>query len=498
MNTLFVDKTGTLTSNKLSLTDMMSVGGHTEEEVLVYGALSSNVANNDPIDLAIIKAAKERNISTDTYVQKRFVPFDPTTRRTESILEIDGKEFTAVKGAVAIIAPLCKVQGIELQSVENKMKEFAEKGYRTIAIATNFGKSSMELVGIVALYDMPRPDSAKLIEELGGLGISVKMLTGDSLPIAREIARQTKLGDKITRMSDFETTSDVDLAEIVKQNDGFAEIYPEDKYHIVKSLQSQKQIVGMTGDGVNDAPALRQADVGIAVSTSTDVARGASSVVLTKEGLANILELVKTGRKIHQRIITWILGRVIKTYQVAFFIVIAFILTGLHVADDFDIVIMLFLTDFVGMSISTDNVRGSKKPDTWNVTGFVKVAIGIGIIVVIESLVLLYLGMNYLGLSNSVPKLQTFVLCILMISQMCNMLVSRERRHFWESRPSKMFLSAIVGNISVTAIIATIGLPGISPIPLIDVLLVLAYSLSFPLLINDFVKVKLIKLFVNQ
>lgn len=499
MNTLFVDKTGTITSNKLSLTDMMCVGDHTQEEVLLYGALSSNEANNDPIDVAIIKAAKERNVSTDTYIQKKFTPFDPTTRRTESVLEMDGKEFTAVKGAVAIIASLCKVQGIELKSIEDKMKEFAEKGYRTIAIATNYGRTSMGLIGIVALYDMPRPDSAKLIEEIRGLGISVKMLTGDSLPIAKEIARQTKIGDKITRMSDLGMiTSDADLAEIVKQNNGFAEIYPEDKYRIVKSLQSQRQIVGMTGDGVNDAPALRQADVGIAVSTSTDVAKGASSVVLTKEGLANVVELVKTGRKIHQRIITWILGRVIKTYQVAFFIVIAFILTGLHVADDFDVVIMLFLTDFVGMSISTDNVRGSNKPDTWNVTGFVKVAIGIGIIVVIESLVLLYLGMNYLGLSNSVPQLQTFVLCILMISQMCNMLVSRERRHFWESRPSKMFLFAIVGNIAVTAIIATIGLPGISPIPLIDVLLVLVYSLSFPLLINDFVKVKLVKLFVKQ
>jgi H+-transporting ATPase len=501
MNTLFIDKTGTITSNKLSLTDLMGVGIHTQAEVLFYSALSSNDANNDPIDMAIIKAAKERNIATNTYIQKRFVPFDPITRKTESILEKDGKEFTVIKGAVSIIMPLCKVQGMELQSVESKINEFAQKGYRTIAIATNHEKSNVELVGIIAFYDMPRPDSTKLIEELRSLGISVKMLTGDSLPIAKEIARQTKLGDKIIRMSDLGmeiTTNDTELAEVVKQNEGIAEIYPEDKYHIVKSLQSQKQIVGMTGDGVNDAPALRQADVGIAVSTSTDVAKGASSVVLTREGLANVIDLVKTGRKIHQRIITWILGRVIKTYQVAFFIVIAFILTGLHVVDDFDIIIMLFLTDFVGMSISTDNVRGSKKPDTWNVTGFVKVATGIGIVAVIESLVLLYMGMNYLNLSNSVPKLQTFVLCILMFSQMCNMLISRERRHFWESRPSKMFLSAIIGNIAVTVIIATIGLPGISPIPLIDVLLVLAYSLSFPLLINDFVKVKLVKLFVNQ
>lgn len=395
---------------------------------------------------------------------------------------------------------MCNVQGIELQSVEKKMREFADKGYRTVAIATNRRKSCMELVGIVALYDMPRPDSAKLIEELGGLGISVKMLTGDSLPIAKEIAEQTKLGNKVTKMSDLTDAkkSDANLAEFAKQYDVFAEIYPEDKYLIVKSLQSQKQIVGMTGDGVNDAPALKQADVGIAVSTSTDVAKGASSVVLTKEGLTNVLELVKTGRKIHQRIITWILGRVIKTYQVAFFIVIAFILTGLHVANDFDIVIMLFLTDFVGMSLSTDNVRGSKKPDTWNVTGFVKVAIGIGIMTVIESLVLLYLGMNYLGLSNSIPKLQTFVLCILMISQVCNMLVSRERRHFWESRPSNILLSALVGNVVITVILAIIGIPGISAIPLNDVFLVLVYCLSFPLVINDFVKVRLIKLFVGQ
>ena len=181
---------------------------------------------------------------------------------------------------------MCNVQGIELQSVEKKMREFADKGYRTVAIATNRRKSCMELVGIVALYDMPRPDSAKLIEELGGLGISVKMLTGDSLPIAKEIAEQTKLGNKVTKMSDLTDAkkSDANLAEFAKQYDVFAEIYPEDKYLIVKSLQSQKQIVGMTGDGVNDAPALKQADVGIAVSTSTDVAKGASSVVLNKGG----------------------------------------------------------------------------------------------------------------------------------------------------------------------------------------------------------------------
>lgn len=500
MNTLFLDKTGTITSNKLSLTDLMSSGNHTQEEVLLYGALASNEANNDPIDLALMAAALERKISTAQYIQKKFVPFDPITRRTESILEKDGKEFITVKGAVSIICPLCKVQGDVLQSVENKMKEFAQKGYRTIAIATNHGKSEMELVGIVALYDVPRPDSAKLIQELASLGVSVKMLTGDSLSIAKEIAKQTKLGYKITRMSDLGTeitTNEKNLAEVTKQSDGFAEIYPQDKYLIVKSLQSQKQIVGMTGDGVNDAPALRQADVGIAVSTSTDVAKGAASVVLTKEGISNIVDLVKTGRKIHQRVITWVLGRVIKTYQVAFFIVLAFILTGQHVVDDFDIVLMLFLTDFVGMSISTDNVRGSKKPDTWNVTGFVKVAIGVGIMAVIESLVLLYIGMNYLGLSNSIPQLQTFVLCILMISQMCNMLVSRERTHFWKSLPSKMFLSAIVGNIIVTAIIATVGIPGISPIPLTDVLLVLVYALSFPLIVNDFVKVRLIKAFVK-
>lgn len=502
MNTLFLDKTGTITSNKLTVADSMTWGNHTWEEVLLYGALASNEANNDPIDQALISAAKEAGIPTEAYIQKSFVPFDASTRRTESILEKDGTSFTAVKGAVSVICSLCKVEGNLLRSIENKMAEFAQKGYRTIAVAADRRRPGMELIGIVALYDMPRPDSEKLIRELAGLGVSVKMLTGDSLPIAKEIARQTKLGDKVVRMSDLgiETIADERmLGEIIKKSDGIAEIYPKDKYAIVKSLQSQNQIVGMTGDGVNDAPALRQADVGIAVSTSTDVAKGAASVVLTNEGISNIVNLVKTGRKIHQRIITWVLGRVIKTYQVAFFIALAFILTGIHVVDDFDLILMLFLTDFVGMSISTDNVRGSKNPDTWNINGFVKVAIGVGIMTVLESLLLLYIGMNYLGLSNSLPQLQTFTLCILMFSQACNMLVSRERTHFWSSAPSKLFLFAIVGNVIVTAIIAAVGIPGIiSPIPLIDVALVLAYALSFPLVVNDFVKVRLIKSFVKR
>jgi H+-transporting ATPase len=501
MNTLFLDKTGTITSNKLTVADTMTLRDHTREEVLLYGALASNESNNDPIDLALISAAKGAGISTEAYIQKSFVPFDASTRRTESVLEKDGTAFTAVKGAVSVICSICMVGGDLLKSIENKAAEFAQKGYRTIAVATNSGKPAMELIGIVALYDMPRPDSEKLIQELAGLGVSVKMLTGDSLPIAKEIAKQTKLGDKVVRMTDMgaETAADEKkLGKIIKQIDGVAEIYPKDKYAVVKSLQSQNQIVGMTGDGVNDAPALRQADVGIAVSTSTDVAKGAASVVLTKEGISNIVDLVKTGRKIHQRVITWVLGRVIKTYQVAFFIALAFILTGIHVVDDFDLVLMLFLTDFVGMSISTDNVRGSRNPDTWNINGFVKVAVGVGIMAVLESLVLLYVGLNYLGLSNSLPQLQTFTLCILMFSQACNMLVSRERTHFWKSLPSKMFLFAIVGNIVVTAIIATAGIPGvISPIPLLDVILVLAYALSFPLVVNDYVKVRLIKLFVK-
>ncbi len=496
MDTLCTDKTGTITMNRLTITNVSPVVGFSEEDVILYGALASQEANQDPIDIAFITSARDRKLPGEAYVQKEFTPFDPATKRTEAIIQKGGQSFRVMKGAVRIIAGLCSIKEDEINRLESGMVELAMKGYRTLAVAKSEENDNPKLVGLVALYDNPRLDSMELIKELKGLGVSVKMLTGDALPIAREIAKQVELGENIVRAQDLKRYAKEDLtkaAEVAEESDGFAEIYPEDKYTIVKSLQSKGHVVGMTGDGVNDAPALKQAEVGIAVSNATDVAKGAASAVLTGEGLSNIVDLVRTGRMIYQRIITWTLNKIIKTFEVVVFVTLSFILTGLSVVGAFDIVLLLLVTDFVTLSLSTDRVRWSKKPDTWNITGLVKVAMILGIMTLIEHFGLLYVGLGYFGLRTNIPALHTFAFEMLFYSGAFTILMVRERRHFWNSAPSSTLIVAIILDIIVVGIISTLGIPGLTPIPLVYTLTVVAYYLIFVLLVNDAIKYVLIR-----
>ncbi|MGC8948620.1 MAG: plasma-membrane proton-efflux P-type ATPase [Thermoprotei archaeon] len=499
MDILCVDKTGTITMNKLSIANVIPLDGFSDNDVIYYGALASQEANQDPIDLAFINSAKQKGLINNSFVQKLFIPFDPKTRRTEAVIQDGYKEFRVAKGSVNVIAQLCNVDANSLKELEIRMSNFAKKGYRVLAVAKSDDNVNFKLVGLAALYDTLRPDSKELIKELKELGISVKMLTGDSLPIAKEIANEVGLGNNITDISTLKITfkeSESKAAEIAETSDGFAEIYPEDKYTIVKSLQARKHVVGMTGDGINDAPALKQAEVGIAVSSATDVAKSAASVVLTTEGLINIVDLVKVGRMIYQRIITWILNKIIKTFQIVVFLISAFFLTnGIYIVSAFDIVLLLFVIDFVTLSLSTDNVRWSKKPDTWNITNLVKIAIILGILVVIESIGLLYIGFNYFNLLSDMQSLHTFTFTILFYSGIFTIFVVRERSNFWKSKPSKPLFIAIVIDSIIVAVISTLGIPGLKPISLIELISVIIYLLVFSLIINDTIKVMLVKKF---
>ena len=491
MNTLCADKTGTITMNKLAITNVFPMKGFKEDDAILYGALASQEANQDPIDLAFINSARDRKFSSEGYVQEKFTPFDSATKRTETIVQKDGRSFRIMKGAVRVIAESCGLKDTEIARLEKSMEEFANEGYRTLAVAINEGSSDPRLVGLVAMYDNPRPDSAKLMEELKNLGVSVKMLTGDALPIAKEIAKQVKLGENIVRASDLKTFKKEDpikAAEIAEKSDGFAEIYPEDKYEIVKSLQAKGHVVGMTGDGVNDAPALKQAEVGIAVSNATDVAKGAASVVLTSEGLSNIVDLVKTGRMIYQRITTWTLNKIIKTFEVVVFVTLSFLLTGLSVVNAFNIVLLLFVTDFVTLSLSTDKVSWSRKPNTWKITGLVKIAMILGIMMLIEHFALLYIALNFLGFYSNMHVLHTFVFEMLFYSGTFTIFVVRERGHFWNSAPSKTLLVAITLDMVIVGTISTIGIPGVTPLPLVYTITVILYYLALILLVNDTIK----------
>jgi H+-transporting ATPase len=496
MNVLCVDKTGTITMNKLSIVKTLPHNGFNDRDIAFYGALASQEANQDPIDIAFIEKAKQENLPIETYRQTSFVPFDPKTRRTEASVQKDGETFRVMKGAVKVISEACGLKEDEEKQLEEQTEEYALKGYRTLAVAKTGNGGQPRLVGLAMLYDMPRKDSKQLIQELKKLGISVKMLTGDALPIAKETAKNVGLSDRITLVSSLKADikKDALLAEEeAQESDGFAEVYPEDKYTIVKSLQVSKHIVGMTGDGVNDAPALRQSEVGIAVSNATDVAKGAASVVLVKEGLTSIVDLVKNGRVIYERITAWILSKIIRTLQVSVFAVLTFLLTGSYVISAFEVIMYFFLTDFVKIALSTDKLQGSDKPDTWKLGGAVKASAILGTLVIVESIALLYLTLNVFNVSISDPALYSYTFEILFYSALFLNFNVRERRPFYKSWPSKILFTSIVASLIIGTIIVTVGIPGLTPVPITETLVMLGLSAFFAFIVNDLAKVFIVQ-----
>jgi H+-transporting ATPase len=491
MDVLCVDKTGTITTNRLAVTSVVPLGGSSDEDVLRYGALASQEANQDPIDVAFIAAAKRRGVLQPGSTQVSFAPFDARTRRTEAMVQVNGHEMALMKGAVQVIAGACGLGTEEIAALEARTSELAHKGHRTLAVAAAEAHATPRLVGLVTLSDAPRPDSAKLVSELRALGVAVKMLTGDALPIAREIARSVGLGESVSRVADLERLAGADMAkagEVAEQSDGLAEIYPEGKYTVVKSLQARGHVVGMTGDGVNDAPALRQAEVGIAVSSATDVAKGAASVVLTDQGMGGIVDLVKNGRMIYQRIATWVINKVSRTILKTAFVVFAFLITGKLVVSAFAMILMMFMTDFVKISLSTDNVKWSQTPEKWDMMGLVKVAVVTGLLMVVEAFTLLYVGFARFGLGTNDQALYTFSFEILFYFAMFSIFAVRERGHFWDSLPSKTMLLAIGADLMLGTALATFGIPGLRPLPIGVTAFVIVFSLLFSLVINDTIK----------
>ncbi len=496
MDVLCADKTGTITMNQLTIADVLSVGTHSKADVVLFGALASQEANQDPIDMAFISKAREMQLPLNEYSVNNFFPFDPSTRRTEATLRHNGEDLHAYKGAVKTITGLCRECGDELVPIEQGIDEHIAKGYRILAVAKKAPGLNPELVGVVALYDKPRKDSPHLITELKQLGISVKMLTGDALPIAKEVAAQAGLGSNITHITDLKNRiNDKETLKVMEESDGFAEIYPEDKYLIVKGLQTGGHVVGMTGDGVNDAPSLKQAEVGIAVSNATDIAKKASSVVLSLEGFEGIFDMVIIGRMVYQRISSWTINKIIRTFKRVVFIVLAFILTGRFVVSTFNMILLLFLSDYVTLSISTDQVRYSEKPEKWNTSGLVKLGVSYGSLIIVESLLILYIALGFFGLDSNLGKLQTFIFVWLTLSGYYTVLSIRERRHFWESSPSKWLSVALILNTLIVYLISTLGFPGLTPITSQEYLFILAYGFATCLLLNDLVKVPLTKRF---
>ena len=497
MDVLCVDKTGTITLNQLSVTGVIPLQDATEAEVLSAAALASQESNQDPIDLAFIAAAKERHVFAGAAAARLifFAPFDATNRRTEAVVEQGGQRLRVMKGAVRSVAAACGLQAAAIDALEERVSASALKGYRTLAVARGFEAGTPALLGLVTLFDPPRPEARQLIAALNNLGVSVKMLTGDALAVAREIAQGVGLSN-IQRVSDLKAVSvqsGNEAADLLAGADGFAEVYPEDKYIVVQHLQAAGHVTGMTGDGVNDAPALRQAEVGIAVSTATDVAKGAASVVLTEPGLTNIVALVEQGRTIYQRILTWIINKISRTILKAAFVSIAFVLTGKFVVSAFAMLLLVFMTDFAKIALATDHVHPSSTPETWNIGGFIMVAVVLGIAMVAEALLLLWAGWSHFGLASNDNALYTFSFLTLLYMAVFSIVSVRERRWFWTTMPSNTLIAAVSADALIGTGLSYAGLPGLMPLPWWQTLAIFVYAMVSCLVLNDALKVAMIK-----
>lgn len=497
MDTLCVDKTGTITMNQLAVTGVIPLEHATEADVLFAGALASQEANQDPIDLAFLAAAKERHIfdNLPKVAPVSFAPFDAKNRRTEAVVEQNGQRLRVMKGAVRTIAEASGLQPPAIEALEARVSESAAKGYRTLAVARGPETGALTLIGLVSLYDPPRPDAKQLIAALEDRGVAVKMLTGDALAVASEIARGVGLHN-IQRVADLKAAiaqAGNKAADLFAGTDGFAEVFPEDKYLVVKQLQAAGHVTGMTGDGVNDAPALRQAEVGIAVSTATDVAKGAASVVLTEAGLTNIVALVEQGRTIYQRILTWIINKISRTILKAAFVSIAYVVTGKFVVSAFAMLLLTFMTDFAKIALATDHVQPSRKPETWNIGGFITVSVVLGVAMVAETLLLLWIGWSRFGLATNDNALYTFSFLVLLYFAVFSVVSARERRAFWSTMPSQALLAALIADALTGTILTRVGLPGLMQLPWSQTLAIFVYAMVSCLVLNDAVKVAMIK-----
>jgi H+-transporting ATPase len=486
LTTLCIDKTGTITQNKLSVQDIEAAENFTRDDILRYGVLASVAANNDPIDMAFLQKATDNKTNFSEYQQTSFTPFSATIKRTEAMVQKDGKQFKVMKGAYNTIKSLCNLQQSKLDII---VDGWAAKGFKTIAVAIQRDNIT-SMVGIVALVDPPLSDSAKMIREIKELGVTVKMLTGDALPIAKEIATQVGVGDDIVAASLLrQQATERDSYAIIIAHNGFAEVLPEDKFTIVKTLQQHYEIIGMTGDGVNDAPALKQAEVGIAVKSATDAAKQAASVILLHEGLESIINLITVGRTIHHRITNWVVSKISKTLFTVVYVCIAYIITAQFVVSAFDMVLLLFIIDFVTLTLSTDIVSWSKNPESWKIKPLVKHGFILGMLLIAEALLWLIIGKKYFELTD-INQLHSFGFASLFFASIFNIFVVRTPTRFYKQPIGKNLLLAIIADIILACFILSMGLPGFATLPIVVTGSSLLYFAFCSLIINDWVKVR--------
>lgn len=487
-----LDKTGTITENQLEVTAVVPLGGRGEKDVLSAAALACEPTGAVPIDAAILRragaadgetaarssaadggagapgagagadAGTEAATSAATGApdadaeawagarQASYRPFDPSLKRTEAVAVLaDGRRVLLAKGAPRTLAELCDA---DTAAVAERAAELSARGLRCVAVASGPDERHLELLGLLGLSDPPRADAAELISRVRALGIRPVMLTGDDVAIAREVAAEVGIGAQVLRASELHSLPESDQLALVEGADGFAEVLPEDKHLIVRLLQQAGHSVGMTGDGVNDAPALAQAELGCAAPGATDVARAAASAVLTAAGLSGIVDALTESRRSYQRMLTWVINKVTKVVEVVTLFSAGYVLTGDMLVSLLGMSLLVFANDFATMSIATDNVRATDSPNGWRLRSIVAAAGVLGALFAAEDLLVAALGSGPLGLAPE--AVQTLVMYALVVNSQVRILTVRERGHAWASRPSAGMLAvAAVVTAGFTALV---------------------------------------------
>jgi H+-transporting ATPase len=526
MDVLCSDKTGTLTQNKLTLGEPFTVRGITADEALLAGALASREEDEDPIDLAVIggfsarrehaapavprgpeehgpgpapeKQAVEQGSDAfvgDGYQVTHFQPFDPVHKRTEATVRApDGRQLKVTKGAPQVILELAANADAVRTEVDQAVNGFAKRGFRSLGVARTDPHDQWQFLGVLPLFDPPREDSRATIQTAQQMGSHVKMVTGDQMAIAREVAKQLGLGTNILDASLFADTSHHEtgqLADAIEQADGFAQVYPEHKYHIVDVLQRRGHIVGMTGDGVNDAPALKKADVGIAVSGSTDAARAAADIVLLSPGLSVIINAIQEARKIFQRMNSYAIYRIAETIRVLLFMTLSILVFNFYPVTAVMIVLLALLNDGPILAIAYDRTRYSKDPETWNMPLVLGISTILGLAGVVASFGLFYLAERQFKLDREV--IRTFMFLKLAVAGHLTIFITRTRGPFWSIPPAAVLLWAAIGTKVLATLAAVYGILMV-PIGWKWSLLIWGYALAW-FLVNDQIKLVAYRIF---
>jgi len=494
VDVLCSDKTGTLTQNKLTLGDPFTVNGIPAEQVILWAALASRAEDKDTIDLAVIGGVKDEKALKSCQVI-HFQPFDPVHKRTEATVKgADGKQFQVAKGAPQVILEMSSDAREVKPAVEKAVNEFAGRGFRSLGVARADQGGKWQFVGVLPLFDPPREQAKATIASARQMGVQVKMVTGDQIAIARETARQLGLGTNILDASGLGDTKHHETeqsAESIEKADGFAQVFPEHKFHIVDVLQERGHIVGMTGDGVNDAPALKKADCGIAVSGATDAARAAASIVLLASGLAVIIDAIKESRRIFQRMNSYAIYRIAETLRVLFFMTLAILVFNFYPVTAVMIVMLALLNDGAILSIAYDNVHYKNKPEAWNMRLVLGISTVLGVIGVVAAFGLFYLGERVFHLDHA--HIQTLMYLKLSVAGHLTIFLTRTRGPFWSIRPARILWVAVLATQTAATLIAVYGL-FMTPLGWGWAAFVWGYALAWAL-VNDRVKLVAYRVF---